>query len=82
MYKADVYISLKKGVLDAQGAVLLRKIEKTGTEGVEEIKVGKHIEIIFAAENEVEAEEKTNLLCEKVLVNSVIEEFRFTLTEV
>ena len=71
--KTQVYVTLKKGVLDPQGKAIHHALEGLGFAGVNEVRAGKLIELDLdpgVGEAEVEA------MCRKLLANVVIENFR------
>ena len=82
MYKAEVFVTLKNGILDPQGNAVLRGLESLDIEGVKDVRVGKYLEVSFEADNRELAEKKIELMSSKLLANMVIEDYRFTLTEV
>jgi len=77
--KARVYITLKRGVLDPQGKTVGKALQGMGYGGVSEVRIGKYMEIELAAPSREEAEVKLRDMCEKLLANTVIEDFRFEL---
>ena len=70
--KVQVFVRLKPGVLDVQGKAL--EVNLVG-EGVENIRIGKLIELEIDEKNFTNAKKKAEALCEKVLVNPIIETF-------
>ena len=80
--KADVYVSLKKTVLDPQGETIRRALEGLGFGGVEAVRQGKHFEIRLAASLTAEqARAAVERIAREVLTNPVIEEFSYRLEE-
>ncbi|MBZ0118290.1 MAG: phosphoribosylformylglycinamidine synthase subunit PurS [Sandaracinaceae bacterium] len=77
--KAHVYVTLKREVLDPQGDAVRRALGSLGFEGVKGVRVGKLIEIDLADRDEAAAREALAAMCEKLLANPVIEDFRFEL---
>lgn len=81
--KAKVFIRLKNGVLDPQGKAVLHGLESLGFGGLEDVRVGKLIEITFASGAETSGEDREKLagevkqMCEKLLANTVIEDYSF-----
>ncbi|MBE3554933.1 MAG: phosphoribosylformylglycinamidine synthase subunit PurS, partial [Thermicanus sp.] len=75
------FVTLKKGVLDPQGNATKKALHTLGYEGVDEVRVGKYIELTLTAVSLAEAEEKVSKMAEKVLSNPVIENFRYELEE-
>ena len=74
--KANVYVTLKREVLDPQGDAVRKALGSLGFE-VPNVRVGKLIEIELAARDNAKAQEELRAMCEKLLANPVIEDFRF-----
>jgi len=80
--KANVYVSLKKTVLDPQGETIRSALQGLGFQGVEAVRQGKHFEIQLARSLSPEqAQEEVKRIAAEVLTNPVIEEFSFRLEE-
>jgi len=77
MLNARVYVTLKKGVLDPQGKAVAHSLGSLGFDGVEEVRLGKYIEVKLAGDDRAKAEADLKVMCEKLLANTVIEDFRF-----
>jgi len=75
--KARIFVTLKKGVLDPQGKAIQRSLSHLGFEGVEEVRVGKFMEVRLAAMARAEAEKLLQDACQRLLANTVIEDFRY-----
>lgn len=76
--KAKVYVTLKPGVLDPQGQAVARALGRLGFAEVTDARIGKYIEMqIDDGVKDVEAHLKQ--MCEKLLANTVIEEYRYEL---
>ncbi len=73
--KALVYVTLKKEVLDPQGQAIKRACVSLGYEGVNEVRQGKLFEIELADQDEAAARRLIDELCDKLLANTVIEDF-------
>ncbi len=71
--KARVFVMLKTGVLDPQGAAVQHALGALGFEGVNEVRQGKVIELDLA---DGTTEETIAQMCEKLLANTVIESYR------
>ena len=74
--KARVTVSLKPGVLDAQGKAVAGALTELGFAGVREARVGKVIELDLDASDRAGAEADVKAMCEKLLANSVIENYQ------
>lgn len=77
--KAKVYVTLKKSVLDPQGKAVQHALSTLGFNEVKDVRMGKYIELDLGDVQKAQAEQKIKLMCEKLLANTVIEEYRFDL---
>lgn len=77
--KAKVYVTLKKSVLDPQGKAVQHALSTMGFGQVADVRMGKYIELELADADRARAEEKVRQMCEKLLANTVIEEYRYEL---
>jgi phosphoribosylformylglycinamidine synthase len=73
---AKIYITLKKDVLDPQGSVIANSLKSLGFNNIENVRQGKYIEIKLDSENEESANKQINEMCEKLLANLVIEDYK------
>ena len=74
--KAKVYVTLKPGVLDPQGQAVARALGRLGFGEVTDARIGKYIEMqLDDGIKDVDAHLKQ--MCEKLLANTVIEEYRY-----
>jgi phosphoribosylformylglycinamidine synthase PurS subunit len=71
--KVRIFVSLKPGVLDPQGRAVHHALEGLGFEGVEDVRVGRLIEMDVADSTSDEALDE---MCRKLLANMVIENYR------
>ncbi len=76
--KAKIYVTLKNGVLDPQGKAVLHALESMGHQNVKEVRVGKFFEIELEA-NAEKAKAQLQEMGEKLLANTVIENFKVEL---
>jgi phosphoribosylformylglycinamidine synthase len=80
--KAQVFVSLKKSVLDPQGKTIQGALTKIGYKGLEQVRQGKYFEITLQGGiSEPEAAAEVERMAREVLTNPVIEEFRYSLEE-
>ena len=75
--KAKVYITLKNGVLDPQGKAIQNALGHLGFAGVHEVRQGKLIEISLKNKDKATAQVELKQMCEKLLANTVVENYRF-----
>ena len=73
---AKIYITLKKDVLGPQGSVIANSLKSLGFNNIEDVRQGKYIEIKLDSENEESANKQLNEMCEKLLANLVIEDYK------
>jgi len=71
--KVRIFVSLKPGVLDPQGRAVHHALEGLGFEGVEDVRVGRLIEMEVA---DGTSDEALDEMCRKLLANMVIENYR------
>ncbi len=74
--KALVYVGLKPGVLDPQGRTIARSLNDLGFDEVTNALQGKVIELTLNGEDAEAAEARVTEMCEKLLANTVIENYR------
>ena len=74
--KFSIIVTLKKDVLDPQGKVVQNTLINLGMKNLKNIRQGKFFEIETNDKNEIEAEKKIKEMCEKLLVNLIIEDYK------
>ncbi|WP_067725220.1 MULTISPECIES: phosphoribosylformylglycinamidine synthase subunit PurS [Oceanobacillus] len=79
MRKVTVYITLKQGVLDPQGKAIQESLNSLGYNEIEDARVGKYIEL--KVEDGPNLEARVTEMCDKLLANPVIEDYRFDVEE-
>jgi phosphoribosylformylglycinamidine synthase subunit PurS len=72
-----VYVTPKRGVLDPQGKAVAHALHSLGFEEVGDVRIGKYMEIHLGGASAEEATRRVREMCEKLLANQVIEDFRF-----
>jgi len=75
-YMVEVIVTLKDGIRDPQGAAISTVLKRTGIEEKAEISAGKFFTLAISAENQDAAKEKINTICEDVLINPILENYR------
>ncbi len=79
-FDAVVNVLLKPGISDPQGQTIERALPALGYEGVQGVRVGKHIELSVEASSEEEAYARIQEMCERLLANPVIESYEVTVS--
>ena len=81
-YIARIYVTPKPGVNDPQGLAILGGLKSLGYAGVRRVRAGKYLEVnLEGAASTEEATERVQEMCQRLLANPVIEDFRFELEE-
>ncbi len=79
--KVRVYVTLKRGVLDPQGSAVGRALRTMGYDEVEDVRLGKYIEVTLKdgkdGQDEAGAKQRLDEMCKRLLANTVIEDYRF-----
>jgi phosphoribosylformylglycinamidine synthase subunit PurS len=74
--KARVIVTLKTGVLDPQGQAIEGSLESLGFSGVNSVRQGKVFDVELSGADHVSATKELEAMCEKLLANTVIENYR------
>jgi phosphoribosylformylglycinamidine synthase len=77
--KARVTVTLKTGVLDPQGKAIEGALRSLGVEGVDSVRQGKMFEIELSTSDRARAEALLKEACERLLANTVVENYRIEL---
>lgn len=81
MTKVNIYVTVRESVVDPQGVATTEALQKMGYEEVKSVRIGKLIELeVEGSEQTIEA--RVNDMCNELLINKVIEEYRFEIGEV
>ena len=77
MFLAKVYVNLKPSVNDPQGLTIRGGLRQLGFDSVEDVRVGKYMELRLDAPDADAARAQTAAMCDRLLANPVIEEYSF-----
>ena len=80
MIKARITVTLKNGVLDPQGKAIEHALGALGFGGVGQVRQGKGFDVELDGMDRVKAEADLKAMCDKLLANTVIENYSVTLT--
>ncbi|RUW69340.1 MULTISPECIES: phosphoribosylformylglycinamidine synthase subunit PurS [unclassified Mesorhizobium] len=78
--KARITVTLKNGVLDPQGKAIEHALSGLGFDGVGSVRQGKVFDVELAGTDKAKAEADLKAMCDKLLANTVIENYSVTLT--
>lgn len=82
MYKAKVFITLRKSILDPKGKATLHALHSLNYNSIEEARIGKFIELKLQADSATHAKQLVQEACEKILANLVMEDFSFEIEKI
>ena len=77
--KAKIHITLKSGILDPQGKAIEHALETLGFKNASNVRMGKYLELDLRETTQDRAEAEVKAMCEKLLANTIIEEYRYEL---
>jgi len=77
--KAKIHVTLKQGILDPQGKAIEHALDSLGFKNAANVRVGKYMEVDINETDRAKAESQVKTMCEKLLANTVIEEYRYEL---
>ncbi|AFY45977.1 phosphoribosylformylglycinamidine synthase, purS protein [Nostoc sp. PCC 7524] len=81
-YLAKIFVTLRPSVLDPAGVAVQSGLQQMGYDNVENIRIGKYIELTITSSEESKARQDMERICDQMLANPVIENYRFDLIEV
>ena len=79
LYHAKVYVTLRPSVLDPAGKAVRAGLGHMGYDNVSKVRIGKYIELDLSAESEAAAHSQLDKICDQLLANPVIENYRIEL---
>lgn len=82
IYQARIYVTLRPSVLDPAGTAVQTGLQHMGYDNVDQVRIGKYIELTLSADDEETASQQLDRMCDQLLANPVIENYRFELVEV
>ena len=74
--RARVYVTLKPGLLDAQGKTIKSALQSLGFRAVQDVRVGKYLEVELNGTKAASAKREVERMCQKLLANPVVETYR------
>lgn len=81
LYHAKVYVTLRTSVLDPAGTAVRSGLSHMGYNNVSKVRIGKYIELDLTAESEASAQQQLDKICDQLLANPVIEDYRIEVLE-
>ena len=80
-YQARIYVTLRSSVLDPAGTAVESGLQQMGYTEVKSVRIGKYIEMQLSANDESQAKQHLDEMCDRLLANTTIENYRFELTK-
>jgi phosphoribosylformylglycinamidine synthase subunit PurS len=77
--KAKIHVTLKQGILDPQGKAIEHALDSLGFKHASHVRVGKYMELELNEHDKAKAEAEVKQMCEKLLANTIVEEYCFEL---
>ena len=77
--KAKIHVTLKSGILDPQGKAIEHALETLGFKNAGNVRMGKYLELDLKETTKDRADAEVKAMCEKLLANTIIEEYRYEL---
>ncbi|BDG34359.1 phosphoribosylformylglycinamidine synthase subunit PurS [Parageobacillus sp. VR-IP] len=81
MYKVKVYVTLRESVLDPQGTAVKGALHSLSYTEVQDVRIGKFMELVIE-KSDRDIDKLVREMCEKLLANTVIEDYRYEIEEV
>lgn len=76
-FKAEINVMPHKELLDPQGKTVARNMDHAGILGVNDVRIGKRIEVVLEAADEAAAHAMIDEACKKFLANLIMETYTF-----
>lgn len=80
MFKVKVYVTLRESVLDPQGAAVTHSLQSLSYHEVKDVRIGKYMELTIE-KSDRDVEEVVKEVCDRLLANPVIEDYRYEIEE-
>jgi len=80
MYKVKIYITQRESILDPAGTAVLGSLHKLGFNEATDVRIGKLINLTMEKTDNIE--QRVTEMCEKLLANTVMEDYRYEIEEV
>jgi len=80
-FVAEIKVMPHKELLDPQGKAVNNGLHKMNLNAIQNVRIGKNIELHLEASSKEDAELQTREACEKLLVNKIMEQYTYTIAE-
>jgi phosphoribosylformylglycinamidine synthase subunit PurS len=79
-FLSEIKVMPHKELLDPQGKAVLSGLNKMNLSTIQNVRIGRNIELTIDAASIAEADVQTKEACEKLLVNKIMEQYTYTLS--
>ena len=76
---AEIDVMPHKELLDPQGKTVVKNMKNIHLDGVNDVRIGKHIQMTIEADSEDAAKEKVETACKKLLSNMIMEGYSYSI---
>jgi phosphoribosylformylglycinamidine synthase subunit PurS len=76
-FKAQIDIMPLEEILDPQGKVVTQSLHNLGLQGIDNVRIGKHVTLFVEAADQKNADEIVDTACKKLLANLIMEYYEF-----
>lgn len=80
-FRVEVNVMPHRSLLDPQGKAISKNLPNLGIMNVEDVRVGKHIQLQIEAQSEEEARDIAEASCKKILANPITEYYEYSIHE-
>ncbi len=81
MYKAKIHVTLRKSILDPKGKATHQALQNLGLNQINNVRIGKLIELDIHADSEDNARELAETACNQLLANEVMEDYQIEISD-
>jgi len=78
---AEIDIMPHRELLDPQGKTVVNNMQHLDLSGITDVRIGRHVRMTLDANSEVEARQKVDTACQKLLANPIMEHYTFVIQE-
>lgn len=82
MYLAKIIVTVRNSILDPQGKAVHHALQSLGMKDVNDVRIGKFIEMKINSVEKAEAERVTDEACKKLLANPIMEDYSFSIEKI
>ena len=77
---AEIDVMPHKELLDPQGKTVVKNMKNIHLQGIDDVRIGKHIQMTIEADSQDAAKEKVETACKKLLSNMIMEGYSYNIS--